>query len=555
MTLLVQGSGPLGAGPERSTLFRDWLAGALGSLGGPPAAGSAQVSLDAALADVPAPGPAVGPVHGAAPDAPGAPLFGGQWIRSYLAEVGPDLLGQDPPGPASLARLTANLETLRQGRARTVVTGQQPGFLGGPLYTLFKIATAIALAERRTAAGNPTFPVFWMGDDDTDLREALAPVGWDFGRAQFLRSEGLPLLKTPAYRGRTAGSLETAQFSGAAAAWMNTAARGASGDLGSALARLHGRAAAQNWSLGRLMRAVVFRVFCGSDLIVVAGDDPGLHAAGAPFSEVLRRETETLARLARERGRRLQEGGWHAQIAERSLRQPWFRAGRGTRAPIPGEAGRLGAAGAVPAAELRPGVMVRSLLQDWLLEPAAVVVGPGEFAYLRQLDPLYDHLGLARSPLVPRLGGWLLPPGLSPAALSPQDGAPAQGPPTDRLADDLAAGMQAALQEALAARLGLPAGRAAQLAAGRARRWRRGVAALLRSEAARVAASPRADLPPWVLPGGVRQERALAFVAALVVWGDPLLAAVQEAARMHLLAGADGHWQEFTIEVGERSKE
>ena len=30
------------------------------------------------------------------------------------------------------------------------------------------------MAERRTAAGVPTVPVFWSGDDDDDLAEALA---------------------------------------------------------------------------------------------------------------------------------------------------------------------------------------------------------------------------------------------------------------------------------------------------------------------------------------------------------------------------------------------
>ena len=60
-----------------------------------------------------------------------------------------------------------------------MITGQQPGFLGGPLLTIYKIATAVALARRETAAGRPTVPVFWLGDDDDDLREALDPALWD----------------------------------------------------------------------------------------------------------------------------------------------------------------------------------------------------------------------------------------------------------------------------------------------------------------------------------------------------------------------------------------
>ncbi len=85
-----------------------------------------------------------------------------------------------------------------------VVTGQQPGFLGGPLYTLHKIATAIALARRRTPAGRPTVPVFWSGDDDDDLAEALAPVAWDAATGALKGPRPLPGL---AGQRTTVGSL------------------------------------------------------------------------------------------------------------------------------------------------------------------------------------------------------------------------------------------------------------------------------------------------------------------------------------------------------------
>ncbi len=70
--------------------------------------------------------------------------------------------------PASSA--VAALESLRQG-AGVVVTGQQVGLFGGPLFTPFKAATAIARARQATAAGRPHAAIFWLASEDHDFAE------------------------------------------------------------------------------------------------------------------------------------------------------------------------------------------------------------------------------------------------------------------------------------------------------------------------------------------------------------------------------------------------
>ena len=57
-------------------------------------------------------------------------------------------------------------------RTVAVVTGQQAGVFGGPLYTLLKAITALQLA-RRTAAehGVPTVAIFWVDAEDHDWEE------------------------------------------------------------------------------------------------------------------------------------------------------------------------------------------------------------------------------------------------------------------------------------------------------------------------------------------------------------------------------------------------
>ena len=52
-----------------------------------------------------------------------------------------------------------------------MLTGQQVGLLGGPLFTPFKAATAVARARQATAAGKPHAAIFWLASEDHDFAE------------------------------------------------------------------------------------------------------------------------------------------------------------------------------------------------------------------------------------------------------------------------------------------------------------------------------------------------------------------------------------------------
>ena len=372
----------------------------------------------------------------------------------------------------------ASLQALRRG-ADVIVTGQQPGFLGGPLYTLLKTATCIAAARRRSAAGRPTVPLFWSGGDDDDLDEALDGVVWDPRRRAFLK----PLAPESA-RGRRIGALPGILLGAAEAAWLAE-----QGEAGAAWAAWWRRTMASGTDWGRLHADALRRLYRRHGLLTVSGDDPALMAAAAPFTARLIGRADELAAAARTRGAELEARGHHAQIGEPSLAKPFQRTDGDRRLRLDSAA----AAAAVPPAELRLGVLFRSPVQDWLFRPAAVVVGPGERAYLEQLKPVYQALDLPRAPLVPRafatFGG-------------EQDGE-AELPDAAPAAAEVIASAAAALAAALRA-----AGAAAPDAEARqtSDRWRGAVETALR-RAHRHAAAP-ADAAPWRRPGG-RQERRL----------------------------------------------
>ena len=49
--------------------------------------------------------------------------------------------------------------------------GSRSGLFGGPLLSLFKVASVLALAKQVEAAGVACVPIFWMATEDHDLAE------------------------------------------------------------------------------------------------------------------------------------------------------------------------------------------------------------------------------------------------------------------------------------------------------------------------------------------------------------------------------------------------
>ena len=88
--------------------------------------------------------------------------------------------------PAELARVIADQQDRREAPAearrsaerlvdpatRVVITGQQAGLFGGPLFTLLKALTAMRLAaEVERTHGVSVVPVFWIDAEDHDWAE------------------------------------------------------------------------------------------------------------------------------------------------------------------------------------------------------------------------------------------------------------------------------------------------------------------------------------------------------------------------------------------------
>ena len=303
----------------------------------------------------------------------------------------------------------AHLEALRDPEGVAVVTGQQVGLFGGPLYTAYKTLTTLQLAGRlREETGRPVAPVFWLAGEDHDFAEVAS--------AALLRHNDVARARLPEPRseGRNAGPVGRLAFEDGLAEALGQLDDALPGsDFKPPLMEATRAAYAPGTPLGdafaRLLRALLPD---DAGLVFIDPDDARLKAQAAPlFRQEIEAPRATEARVA-EASEHLEADGYHAQITARSPnlfllddagRLPLDLADdgrfsvRGTpRAPA--AADLLERLRAAPA-DFSPGVALRPLVQDRLLPTAAYVAGPAEVAYHGQLGGVYERFGIER-PLV-----------------------------------------------------------------------------------------------------------------------------------------------------------
>jgi bacillithiol biosynthesis cysteine-adding enzyme BshC len=311
----------------------------------------------------------------------------------------------------------AAAERLRDPSTVAIVTGQQAGLFGGPLFTLLKAVTAIKLAARvRHEHGVPAVPIFWIDAEDHDWNEVAGAEVLD-GDYE-VRSVRLP--DPPG-----AGTLPVARLylDDAVATLIDdlAAALPATEFTGSLLTRLRSAyrsGASMSMAFGRWLEFTLGEL----GLVVYCSSDP---ATKPLVRSVFAREAQfpgTTAELAADAGRRLVERGYHAQVDPHVDSLALFSLDDG-RTPIKVEAGAYTVGGreldlpallaeieARPAA-FSPNVLLRPIVQDTLFPTVAYVAGPNELAYLGQLRPVYEHFGVPMPLMYPRGSATLIDSG------------------------------------------------------------------------------------------------------------------------------------------------
>ena len=300
--------------------------------------------------------------------------------------VEPDVIGAALPGPGR--------DRLAAGEVLVVTTGQQPGLFTGPLYTIYKALSAIALARRlERDRGAPVVPVFWVAGDDHDFVEA--------NHTWFLDTNGelvrVVLRERPPDAPLRSLSHEPCgpEVVGALASLRDGAP---DTEFKAAVLDWLGRGYRPEVTLADAFAAALDALLGSRGLVVLRIHDPRAKRAAAPWVvkglDVTLPDGYTPVLLEASQGRdRLQRDGT-GFVTRRSGE----RFERAELARIAREAPE----------RLSPNVLLRPAVEAALLPTVAYAGGPAELKYLPDAAPLCETLGVTRQAAVPRWSGVLV---------------------------------------------------------------------------------------------------------------------------------------------------
>jgi bacillithiol synthase len=318
---------------------------------------------------------------------------------------------QAPARAREAARLLADRRTV------AVVTGQQAGLFGGPLFTLLKAMTAIKLAEQVSRDHHlAAVAVFWIDAEDHDWEEVRSCTVFD----ETLAPRTVSLPARPGAEPAPVANVRLDDSIVAALADLEhllpaTEFRAA---LIDGLRRAYAPGTGMADAFGRWMESVLG----DRGLIVYDSSDP---ASKPLVSQVFARElsmpgqTVKLAALA---GSDLTARGYHAQVhaQDDSLALFHLNQDNGGRRAIRQQDGHFligdqqyAVSALVEQATERPvgfspNVLLRPIVQDTIFPTICYVAGPNELAYLGQLRGVYEHFGVPMPLFYPRATATLL---------------------------------------------------------------------------------------------------------------------------------------------------
>jgi bacillithiol biosynthesis cysteine-adding enzyme BshC len=275
------------------------------------------------------------------------------------------------------------------------------------------------LAEEATAAGVDAVPVFWLATYDHDLAEV--------NHVSLPGADGTLQLLTTTSHGVAEAQVATVRFGDEITPLVNQAVA----LLGDTEAAQFLRDAYRpGESLGTAFARLYARIFADWGVIVLDASDAELGRVAQPiYREAVERAGELSAALL-ERGASLEAAGYHQQVkvtessvllftTRQGARTPISRRGQGETAEfvIDGESAAekisqselLAEIGANPE-HFSPNVLLRPIVQDYLLPTLAYAGGAAEAAYFAQAGVVYESLLGRVTPIVPRFSATIVEP-------------------------------------------------------------------------------------------------------------------------------------------------
>lgn len=316
-----------------------------------------------------------------------------------------------------------NIELLASPKTIAVVTGQQLGIFGGPLYTFYKTLTAIKLCKMLNDKYTEFnfVPVFWLEGDDHDFDEvrnlcvldnvnSLFNVKYDDGLEEEINRGSTGALKFNE-------NLNTV-FENLTSSLRETEFKASLIDLLKSIYQ-------PNRTFLETFRELMINLFDEYGLVVFNPLDSKAKRLLIPvFKKAISEYAEQSLALV-ERSAELEEV-YHAQVKVKPINM--FFLEENERLLIePTDSGELRLKGKrkkfsfedmlnqieFTPEKFSPNVLLRPICQDYLFSTGFYIGGPGEISYFAQVNPLYEIFDIEEPFIYPRASASIVEQGVN----------------------------------------------------------------------------------------------------------------------------------------------
>lgn len=292
-----------------------------------------------------------------------------------------------------------------------VTTGQQPGLMGGPLYSVYKALTAVRLAESLEALlGKPVLPVFWVASEDHDWAEAdhtyVVAVDNELHRSRVAPPD--PDLHPPIFRvpmGEDAA--------GACASFLEALPQT---DFSKPHLEFLREVVRPGETLSGSYAKIMERLLAPFGVVFTDAADPALKEASLPTLLDEMSRAEELEGVLAETGAALDRAGYDLQVALMpggvnlflegpAGRERLYRTEGGLElhtSKTPRTAEQIQDEVAADPSTLSPNVLLRPVVESAVFPTLSYVGGPGEMAYFAQLRGYFEAFGIRMPVIHPR---------------------------------------------------------------------------------------------------------------------------------------------------------
>lgn len=316
-----------------------------------------------------------------------------------------------------------NIRALRNDDTVAIITGQQLGIFGGPLYTIYKTITAIKLANKLNEQYSKYHfvPIFWLEADDHDFDEVRRiSIISDGNSIKEIRYDDS--LEEEVNRGPIGKLKFNEGINNFISEFENTLIKTEFTPLILELIK-------KSYKSGNTFldgfKEILFEFFDESGLIIF---DPSDAEVKKLLSPVFKHEIENFRsnsiKLVQSSARL--EEVYHAQVKLRPINLFYSHEG-GRYAIEPTDDGnyklknkrlKFSHEEIINKVEtspwmFSPNVLLRPICQDYLLPAAFYIGGPSEISYFAQLKPLYNSFKVEPSIIYPRVSATILEKNIS----------------------------------------------------------------------------------------------------------------------------------------------